>query len=97
MFRSLLYLFLLAHSWPLYADTLTGRVVKVAEGDTVTVIDASNTQHRIRLQGIDAPERKKPYGRKSGKYLSDAVAGKHVLIDYIKRDRYKRLIGKVLC
>lgn len=37
-----------------------------------------------------------PYGRKSGKYLSQAVAGKHVMIEYEKRDRYKRIIGKVL-
>ncbi len=38
------------------ADILTGKVVKVADGDTITVLDTTNTQHRIRLQGIDAPE-----------------------------------------
>ncbi len=38
------------------ADTLTGKVVKVADGDSITVLDNTNTQHRIRLQGIDAPE-----------------------------------------
>jgi endonuclease YncB( thermonuclease family) len=96
MFRFLLYFFLLTLSWPLYAATLTGKVVKIADGDTITVLDASNTQHRIRLQGIDAPERKQSYGRASGKYLSEAVAGKHVVIDYSKRDRYKRIVSKVL-
>lgn len=39
------------------ADSLVGKVVKVADGDTITVLD-NNIQHRIRLQGIDAPERK---------------------------------------
>jgi endonuclease YncB( thermonuclease family) len=80
----------------LHADTLTGRVVKVADGDTITILDSKNKQHKIRLQGIDALERSQPYGRKSGKYLSDGVAGKQVTVDYRKRDRYKRIVGKVL-
>ena len=71
-------------------------MVKVADGDTVTILDASNTQHRIRLQGIDAPERGQAYGKKSGQYLSQAVTGKHVTVQYSKRDRYQRLVGKVL-
>ncbi len=44
------------------ADTLTGKVAKVADDDTITVLDNTNTQHRIRLQGIDAPERGQPFG-----------------------------------
>ncbi len=63
MFRFLLYIFLLPLPWSLYADTLNGRVVKIVDGDTITVLDASNTQHRIRLQGIDAPERGQAYGK----------------------------------
>ncbi len=51
-FTTLLLLFATAAS----ADTLTGKVVKVADGDSITVLDSTNTQHRIRLQGIDAPE-----------------------------------------
>ena len=39
-----------------FSDTLTGRVVGVADGDTVTVLDAQHTQHKVRLMGIDAPE-----------------------------------------
>jgi len=49
MFRFLLYIFLITLWWPLYAATLTGKVVKIADGDTITVLDASNTQHRIRV------------------------------------------------
>ena len=37
-----------------YAETLTGRVVGIADGDTMTVLDTSNQQHQIRLNGIDA-------------------------------------------
>jgi endonuclease YncB( thermonuclease family) len=52
-------------------------------------------QHRIRLQGIDAPERKQPYGKASGRSLSTLVAGKQVRVEYDKRDRYGRIIGVV--
>jgi endonuclease YncB( thermonuclease family) len=41
-----------------YAETVTGRVVGVADGDTITVLDADKVQHKIRLAGIDAPEKK---------------------------------------
>ena len=78
------------------ADTLTGRVVRVTDGDTIVVLGPGNTQHKIRLQGIDAPERKQAFGTKSKEHLSDSVAGKFVVVDYNKRDRYERILGKVL-
>ena len=93
---TLLSIFILIFQESIFAETIRGRVVKVFDGDTVTILDASNTQHRIRLQGIDAPERGQAYGKKSGRYLADAVAGKHVDVDYEKLDRYKRIVGKVL-
>ena len=79
-----------------YADTLTGRVVRVTDGDTIVVLDSANAQHKIRLTGIDAPERKQAFGTKSKDHLSDAVAGKFVVVEYNKRDRYQRILGKVL-
>ena len=78
------------------ADTLTGRVVRVTDGDTIVVLDSSNVQHKVRLTGIDAPERKQAFGTKSKDHLSDLVAGKFVVVDYNKRDRYQRILGKVL-
>ena len=78
------------------ADTLTGRVVRVTDGDTIVVLDSANIQHKIRLTGIDAPERKQAFGTKSKEHLSDSVAGKFVVVDYNKRDRYRRILGKVL-
>lgn len=82
--------------FPSVADTLQGRVVGVADGDTVTVLDASNTQWKIRLMGIDAPEKKMPFGQKSKQYLSDLVFNKQVIVDYSKKDRYGRTVGKIL-
>ncbi len=81
---------------PALADTLTGKVVKVADGDSITVLDSTNTQHRIRLQGIDAPERKQPFGNASRKNLASLVAGKEVTVKWDKRDRYRRIVGFVL-
>ncbi len=87
--------FLLFRSIAASADTLTGKVVKVADGDTITVLD-NNTQHKIRLQGIDAPERKQPFGNASRKHLASLVAGKTVTVKWAKRDRYSRIVGFVL-
>ena len=47
------------------AATITGMVVSVADGDTITLLDNSQTQHKIRLGGIDAPEKAQPYGQQS--------------------------------
>ena len=75
---------------------MIGRVVKVADGDTVTVLDAANTQHRIRLEGIDAPESHQDFGTQSKKNLSTLVFGRDVTVVYDQTDRYGRLVGKIL-
>lgn len=77
------------------ADTLNGRVVGVSDGDTATVLDATNTQFKIRLLGIDAPEKKQAFGNKSKEHLSDLVFNKHVQVEYSKKDKYGRLVGKI--
>ena len=92
---ALFILLYIAHAI-LQADTLTGRVVRVTDGDTIVVLDSENTQHKIRLTGIDAPERKQAFGSKSKERLSDLVAGHVVIVEYYKRDRYDRILGKVL-
>jgi endonuclease YncB( thermonuclease family) len=71
-------------------------VVRVADGDTITVLDSSNTQHRIRLEGIDAPEAHQAFGTPSKKNLSEMVFGKDVTIVYQKTDQYGRLVGKIV-
>lgn len=79
-----------------HATTISGRVVAVADGDTVTVLDASNTQHKIRLSGIDAPEKKQPFGMRSKQSLSDLVFNRLVEVETDKRDKYGREVGKIL-
>jgi endonuclease YncB( thermonuclease family) len=78
------------------AAQLTGKVVAISDGDTLTVLDSSNTQHKIRLSGIDAPEKKQPFGEKSKQALSDCAYGKTAVVEYDKKDRYGRTVGKVL-
>ena len=72
------------------------KVVKVTDGDTVHVLDQANTRHKIRLGGIDAPEKKQIYGDKSTQNLTNLIAGKNVEVEYDKRDRYGRIIGKLI-
>jgi carbon storage regulator CsrA len=76
--------------------TLTGRTVRVTDGDTLVILSEGNVQHKIRLQGVDAPERGQAYGAKSKEYFSERVAGRFVVVKIDKRDRYSRVIGKVL-
>ena len=78
------------------AETVTGQVVGVADGDTITVLDADKVQHKIRLAGIDAPEKKQAFGNRAKESLSDMVFDKTVNVETEKRDRYGRQIGKVL-
>jgi len=89
---------LLALLWalPAPAATLTGRVVRVVDGDTLVVLSAGDAQHKVRLAGIDAPERAQPYGHKSTEHLAGLVAGRFVVVDWEKWDRYGRIVGKVL-
>ena len=77
-------------------QTLTGCVVSIADGDTITLLDASNTQHRIRLAGIDAPESHQAFGEQSKQSLSELIYGKEVIVTYQKTDQYGRLVGKTL-
>lgn len=77
-------------------QVLRGRVVAVADGDTITVLDASRVQHHVRLNGIDAPETAQPFAARSKQNLSELVFGKDVSVVWSKRDRYERLVGTVL-
>jgi endonuclease YncB( thermonuclease family) len=94
--RFAVFLLLLLAIPLIQAETLSGRVVRVTDGDTIVVLDSSKKQHKIRLTGIDAPERRQAYGTKSKEHLSDLIAGKSVVVDYNKYDRYQRILGKVL-
>jgi endonuclease YncB( thermonuclease family) len=78
------------------AASITGMVVGVTDGDTVTLLDNDKQQHKIRLSGIDAPEKAQAFGTKSKQSLSDCAYNQTATIEYSKRDRYRRIVGKVL-
>ena len=77
------------------AATLAGRVVGVSDGDTVTVLTAENRQVKIRLSGIDAPEKKQAFGARSKETLSRQIFGQAVTVEWTKTDRYGRIVGKI--
>jgi endonuclease YncB( thermonuclease family) len=77
------------------ADELRGKVVSIADGDTITVLDADKKQHKVRLTGIDAPEKKQAFGAKSKDRLGELVAGKDVVVEWKENDTYGRTLGKV--
>jgi endonuclease YncB( thermonuclease family) len=58
--------------------------------------DATTIQHRIRLGGIDCPERKQPWNARAKESLSDHVFDQAVTVAWTSRDRYRRIVGKVL-
>ena len=72
---------------------LTGRVVRIADGDTVSILDHSNMQHKVRLYGIDTPERNQPYGQAAKKALSQLIGGKTVGVVIVTTDSYGREVG----
>jgi endonuclease YncB( thermonuclease family) len=80
----------------LVPNPLVARVVGVHDGDTITVLDQSNTQYKIRLSGIDAPELHQDFGRRSKENLANMVFGKDVSITHDKVDRYGRIVGKIV-
>lgn len=76
-------------------DVLVGKVVRIADGDTLTILDDAETQHRIRLYGIDAPEKAQAFGTQSKKNLADKVFGEIVRVEVVDIDRYHRAVGRI--
>ena len=67
--RNLALALLLMFSIGASAETLTGTVVGVADGDTITVLDSNREQHKIRVAGIDTPEKAQPFRQRSKESL----------------------------
>jgi micrococcal nuclease len=80
-------------------EIIRGRVVQVSDGDTLRVLETSlsgeKTQTKVRLDGIDAPEKKQPFGEACRKKLAGWVAGKEVEVLVRKKDRYGRSLGLI--
>jgi endonuclease YncB( thermonuclease family) len=78
----------LLFAWP-------AKVVGVHDGDSITVLREGNVQVKIRLEGIDAPELKQPFGNAAKKALSDLVFGKTVEVKETGKDRYARTLATI--
>ena len=78
-----------------FAATIEGKAIKIADGDSITIIDVDRTQHRIRINGIDAPEKAQPFGERSRQNMVRMVVDKNVIADCHKADRYGRQVCKV--
>jgi endonuclease YncB( thermonuclease family) len=74
---------------------LSGRVIKVADGDTITILTEDFTQIKVRLHGVDCPERKQDFANKAKIFTSGLVFGKVVNVAALNKDRYGRTIGIV--
>lgn len=91
--KSLFFLLLLISSSVL-AD-FSGQVIKVIDGDTVDILTTENEKIRVRLFGIDAPERGQAYANKSKLFLASLISGKDVLVKENEKDIYHRSLGTI--
>ena len=87
---------------PCLADSFTGTVTRVIDGDTVVVASGhqpSTMNHqpscKVRLAGVDAPELREPWGLESKMALSGLISNKTVVVHWTRRGRYRRIIGHV--
>lgn len=72
---------------------ISGRVVRITDGDTFEMLVAGNKKLRIRIHGIDAPEREQPFYRKSRDFLGTLCFQKQVSIQIVNKDRWGRLVA----
>src|SRR5712691_7992763 len=80
---------------PSFATDFTGRVVGVADGDTIKVMHNGKAE-KIRLHGIDCPEKAQPFGSKAKQFTSGMVFGKTVTVHVTDMDRYGRTVADVI-
>ena len=87
MIRFILFIFI-----PLSLFAFSTKVVKISDGDTITVLSGKE-QTKVRLYGIDASEKKQDYGQRSKQFLASLIAGQVVEVEPKGKDRYKRTLG----
>jgi endonuclease YncB( thermonuclease family) len=96
MARRVLLAAIVASAAVAHAADTEGVVVGVSDGDTLTVLEANNVPRRVRLMGLDAPEKGQAFGARAKESLSDCAFGRRAVVAGEKIDRYGRLVGKVL-
>ena len=77
-------------------QNIQGKVVGVSDGDTITILTKDNVQIKVRLEGIDCPEKKQAFGQKAKQFTSDMAFGKNVTLKKSGQDRYGRTLGYII-
>jgi endonuclease YncB( thermonuclease family) len=80
-----------------FAETISGTVTKVIDGDTLVVRDAAKKRYTVRLAEIDAPEPKQPFYVEASRSLSELCHRKRATVEWSERDEAERYIGYVTC
>lgn len=78
-----------------FATTIKGKVIKITDGDTITILEENGDKTRVRFYGIDAPEKKQDYGIKSLNVLKKLIDKKEIEIEIKNKDQYGRIVGVV--
>lgn len=94
--RTIISFILLIVALNVSAQTLKGKVVKVSDGDTITILDSLHHQIKIRLYGIDCPEKKQDYGTVAKKFTADKCFAKMIYVHSKGKDKYGRTLGIVI-
>ena len=76
---------------------ITGTVISISDGDTFTLLTADRKQYKIRLHGIDCPEKNQPFGQEAKTFTGEMIFGKTIVLDSLDIDRYGRIVGIVYC
>ncbi|MDA0238003.1 MAG: thermonuclease family protein [Proteobacteria bacterium] len=77
------------------SEVFRGEVVRIADGDTITVLINGDRKIKVRFIGIDSPELDQPFGVKARDRLTQLIQGQSIICDCVKRDRYKRWVCRV--
>lgn len=77
------------------AQTIKGKIINIADGDTVTLLTIDHKKIKIRLYGIDTPEKAQPYGNRAKQFTASKVGNRQVTVEEQGKDRYGRLVGIV--
>jgi len=91
---TIILFFLLNLSFYASGENFTGKCVGISDGDTISVM-RNGKAVKIRLEGIDCPEKKQAFGNRAKQFTAALVFGKTVRVIIIKYDRYRRIVGRV--
>lgn len=95
-FMALLAVLLLVFAAPVFARSeFSGKVVRVADGDTITVLASGNQQVKVRLYGIDCPEKEQAFGQKARRFTAERGVCRNVHVSILDTDKYGRAVGLV--